>query len=116
MVTEFLKKYLLQMLAYILIIFIYATDSIIPLMIYSVLIHVALAISVCALYENVPIAKDSVSYKYILYTIFEVTCFLTVLGIKGHWYTFIVTGLQSILLFNFWYEKRKLSIQTRKIK
>lgn len=115
-ITDFIKKYFLQIIAYISIAFIYTTDSIIPLVIYSILIHMALIASIYALYENVLIAKESISYKYISCSIIETMYFLTVLGTKDYWYTFVITCFQFLLLLNNLYKKRKLIIQTKEIK
>lgn len=107
MITDFIKIYLIEIIVYILILFIYTTDSMIPLVIYSILMHMALGISIYALYKEQLIVRENVSYKYILYSITEVSIFLVVLGVKEHWYTFIITCFQfCIHSFNL-YEKNK---------
>ena len=108
MATNFIKTYLMEIIVYILILFIYTTDSIIPLTIYSILIHMALGMSIYVLYERQLIRTGkNVSYKYTLYSITETSIFLVVLGIKGHWYTFIITCFQFWLHSLNQYEKNK---------
>lgn len=109
-VTKFTKDYLLHITIYSCLLFIYIADSIIALSIYSVLMHTLLLIFFLDLYTNNGLINHKILCKNILYLLAEIGLYLTILGIRGHWYTFTVTVCCFFMTFLYRHKNRKKEV------
>ena len=98
-ITKFVKDYLLHIIVYSCLLFICIADSIIALLIFSVLMHILLLMLLLNLYVNDGLIDHKIPYKNILYLLAETGLFLTILGIRDHWYTFIITACCFFMTF-----------------
>lgn len=99
-VTKFIQDQWLRAIFYTSVLFIGIWDSTITLAVYLVAIHILTIIA----FLNLSTKKHLISlniktYKQALYSLAEVTVFLTVLGIRNHWYTFYIT-VSCLFLLN----------------
>ena len=110
-VGKFLKNNNITIMMWISILFIGTTDSIIPLIIYSVIIHALTLILIYGLYVDGIVLFPERLYRHtfllFLFRIIESLVLLTVLILSKHWYTLCISLFYVFLVFVYMFDYKQ---------
>lgn len=96
MISLFIKNNFAHALIYILIFFVWSTNSMAALTLYSIVIHSLVILMLIELYAK-DIKHTHITFKRTIYVIIEAIVFLMVLAEEDHTYTFILTFFCALL-------------------
>lgn len=100
-VGKFVKAYGMSAILGISLLFMLIYNSMIPLIIYSITIHILLLMLIILLYEDNLIINEThiITYKHILQKTLEALIIIIILAILKHWYTLCISCFCIFLTF-----------------
>lgn len=108
-IGNFLSNNFITIMMWISILFIGTTDSIIPLIIYSTVIHALILILIYGLYVDGIVIFPERLYRhtFLLFRIIESLVLLTVLILSKHWYTLCISLFYIFLVFVYVFDYKQ---------